>query len=396
MNLLAAKLCRAAVGASLVAGLAGCGGGGGSDAATPLSPAAALGEKIFNDASLSVSGQMSCATCHDPDHGHSSARSDVVVPAGGANLDVPGFRKPPSLRYLDRAPAFFFDADGTPTGGLTRDGRADSLRAQAAEPLLSAHEMANGDSATLVTRLRAATYAAEFRNLFGDAIFDDADAAFARARLALQAYQLEDPDFRPFDSKYDLFLAGRAALTSRELQGLALFNNPAKGNCAACHPSARGTDGAPPLFTDFSYDNLGVPRNPAIAANADPAYFDLGLCGPFRPDLTARGDLCGAFKVPTLRNVAVTAPYFHNGRFRTLTEAIGFYVRRDTHPGEWYPRAADGSVRKFDDLPPAHHGNVNTTEAPYNRRPGQAPALTPAEIELVVEFLATLTDGYQP
>ena len=384
--------------AALAVMMAACGGGTADDGASPAtsSPIAALGDLIFHDASLSASGRTSCASCHDPAHGHSSASADEVVPDGGAALATPGFRKAPSLRYLNLAPAFFFDAEGTPTGGLTRDGKVDSLRAQAITPFLSAHEMANVDAAGVVARLRVASYAAEFRRVFGDAIFDDADAAFDRARVALQVYQLGDPDFHRYDSKYDLFLAGRISLTSRELQGLALFNSPAKGNCAACHPSARGADGAPPLFTDFSYDNLGVPRNPAIAANADPAYFDLGLCGPFRTDLAARGDLCGAFKVPTLRNVAVTAPYFHNGRFKTLKEAIGFYVRRDTHPEEWYPRATDGSARKFDDLPPAYQRNVNTSEAPYNRRPGQAPALTPDEIDLVIEFLGTLTDGYQP
>jgi cytochrome c peroxidase len=374
--------------------LYGCGGG--SAPTSGLSDLALIGDKIFDDRSLSASGRMSCATCHDPAHGHSSASASLVVPAGGEALATPGFRKAPSLRYLNLTPAFFFDAEGTPTGGLTRDGKDDSLRAQAVTPFLAAHEMANGDAAGLSAKLRAASYAAEFRRVFGDTIFDDPDAAFDRARIALQAYQLEDPDFHRYDSKYDQFLAGRVALTSRELQGLALFNNPAKGNCAACHPSARGADGAPPLFTDFTYDNLGVPRNPAIAANADPTYFDLGLCGPFRTDLATRADLCGAFKVPTLRNVAVTAPYFHNGRFATLKEAVGFYVRRDTNPEEWYPRAADGSVRKFDDLPAAYQRNVNTTEAPYNRRPGQAPALTPDEIDLVVEFLGTLTDGYQP
>jgi cytochrome c peroxidase len=385
--------------AALAATLVACGGAGGNaeDAQpAPLSSVALLGERIFHDASLSASGQMSCATCHDPAHGHSSASPDRVVPAGGAALATPGFRKAPSLRYLHLAPAFFFDAEGTPTGGLTRDGKANSLRAQAGTPFLAAHEMANGDAARVVAKLRAASFATEFRAVFGDTIFDDPEAAFDRARVALQAYQLEDRDFHRYDSKYDQFLGGRVALTSRELQGLALFNSPVKGNCAACHPSARRADGSPPLFTDFTYDNLGVPRNPAIAANADATYFDLGLCGPFRSDLAARADLCGAFKVPTLRNVAVTAPYFHNGRFKTLKEAIGFYVRRDTHPEEWYPRAADGSVRKFDDLPTAYHRNVNTTEAPYNRRPGQMPALTEDEIDLVVEFLGTLTDGYQP
>src|SRR5262249_32941997 len=147
---------------------------------------------------------------------------------------------------------------------------------------------------------------------------DDPNAAFDRLTFAVAQYQKEAPAFQPFSSKYDLFLAGKVKFSDRELQGLALFNNPLKGNCAGCHPSQRGADGASPLFTDFTYDNIGVPRNPDIPANADPAYFDLGICGPFRTDLANRTDLCGAFKVPTLRNVAITAPYFHNGRFKTL------------------------------------------------------------------------------
>jgi len=101
-------------------------------------------------------------------------------------------------------------------------------------------------------------------------------------------------------------------------------------------------------------------------------------------------------RFPTLRNVAVTAPYFHNGRFKTLKEVVDFYVRRDTNPEEWYPLKPDGSVGKFDDLPPAYRANVNTTEVPYDRKAGEAPALTPDEIDLVVEFLGTLTDGYKP
>jgi cytochrome c peroxidase len=202
-------------------------------------------------------------------------------------------------------------------------------------------------------------------------------------------------DFRLFTSKYDAFLNGKARLTEQETRGLALFNDPRKGNCAACHPSGRGSDGSPPLFTDFTYDNLGVPRNDAIPDNADAVYVDLGLCGPQRTDLANRPDLCGAFKVPTLRNVARTAPYFHNGRFATLQEVVGFYVRRDTNPEEWYPTGASG-VQKFNDLPASMHRNVNTTEAPYNRKLGDAPALNPAEIEDVVAFLKTLDDGYVP
>ena len=382
----------------LSATVAACGSGGAASgqASSKLSPAAALGEEIFSDAGLSASGRMSCATCHDPAHAHATGNPDVVVPAGGPALGTPGFRKSPSLRYLELTPPFFFSSDGTPTGGFNRDGRADSLVDQAERPFLASHEMANGSPDEVIAKLKAAPYAEEFRAVFGADILDTTDAAFERMRFALAQFQMEDPQFHPFDSKYDLYLAGRATLTPRELQGLALFNDPDKGNCAACHPSGRGADGSPPLFTDFTYDNLGVPRNPAITANADPAYFDLGLCGPFRTDLAQRTDLCGAFKVPTLRNVAVTAPYFHNGRFKTLKEAIGFYVRRDTHPEEWYSRNPDGSVDKFDDLPPQYRSNVNVTEVPYNRGLGDAPALTPEEIDLVVEFLGTLTDGYQP
>jgi cytochrome c peroxidase len=383
--------------ALVAATLAGCGGGG-QDTPAPSEPSAmaALGDKIFHDPGLSASGRMSCATCHDPAHAHASGQPGLVVPAGGPDLATPGFRKAPSLRYLATTPAFHFDREGTPTGGFTRDGKANSLREQAVTPLVAAHEMANGDAAGVTARLRGARYVEEFRRVFGATILGNPDAVLDRVTVALQQYQLEDPEFRPFDSKYDHFLAGKARLSDRELRGLALFNDPQKGNCASCHPSGRGADGAAPLFTDFTYDNIGVPRNLAIAANADPAYFDRGLVGPFRVDLAARVDLCGAFKVPTLRNVAVTAPYFHNGRFATLKDALGFYARRDTNPDEWYPRAADGTVRKFDDLPPACHTSVNTSEVPYHRKAGEAPALSPDEIDLVVEFLGTLTDGHQP
>jgi len=380
----------------LAAAACGCGGGAPDAAAPALTPAAALGEKIFSDESLSASGRMSCATCHDPAHAFGSSDPDVVVPSGGPSLATPGFRKAPSLRYLDRTPQFFFADDGTPTGGFNRDGRAATLADQAERPFLAPHEMANATPEAVVAKLRAAPYADEFRSVFGADILDGPDGAFERMRFALELFEREDPRFHPFDSKYDLYLAGRAQLTPRELQGLALFNDPDKGNCASCHPSARGADDSPPLFTDFTYDNLGVPRNPAIPANADPSYFDLGLCGPFRTDLAQRTDLCGAFKVPTLRNVAIDAPYFHNGRFRTLRDAVTFYVQRDTNPEKWYPRGADGTIDKFDDLPPPYRANVNTSEVPYNRKPGEAPALSPEEVELVVEFLGTLTDGYRP
>lgn len=365
-------------------------GANAADAPTPAS----LGRKLFFDPTLSASGRMACSSCHDPAHAHAQA-DDRTVQLGGPLLDEPGTRSVPSLRYLNGF-GFSFDREGTPSGGFDRDGRAMSLSDQAERPFLSANEMANGDAATLVAKLALAEYAGEFREVFGADVFDDTDGAFFRARFALEAFEASDAELHRFDSKYDFFLAGKVMLAPSELRGLALYNRPDKGNCQACHPSARGADGSPPLFTDYTYDNLGVPRNAEIPANADPGYFDLGLCGPFRADLSERADLCGAFKVPTLRNVATRRVFFHNGLFKNLRDALRFYVRRDTNPEAFYPRDASGVVDKFDDLPPAMRRNVNTEEVPYDRRPGQAPRLDDAEIDDVVAFLGTLTDGYDP
>ena len=375
-------------------------GGGDDNAATagvpevrPLSAQAALGKKIFADVSLSASGGQACASCHSADSAHASPNG-LAVQLGGPLLEQQGSRSSPSVNYLSFNKAFRFEPDGTPAGGFFWDGRATSLQDQAGKPFLNAVEMANASKADVIAKLSRAPYAAEFRQVFGDDILTRSDDAFDRVTLALQTFQQEDTALRAFSSKYDAFLRGTSGLSDQELRGLALFNSPGKGNCAACHPSARGADGSFPLFTDFSFDNLGVPRNPTIALNNDPAYYDLGLCA--RADMAARPDLCGAFKVPSLRNVALRHVYFHNGRFNTLKDVVTFYVQRDTHPEKWYPTNGDGSVRKFDDLPAQYHANVNTSEAPYTRRPGDAPMLSDAEVDDVIAFLKTLSDGYKP
>jgi cytochrome c peroxidase len=379
--------------------LAACGGADadsapaqGGSTAVALSDTARLGEQLFNDPSLSASGRQSCASCHDPAHAH-GAPNALAAQLGGPLLDRQGGRQSGSIRYLATNTAFHFADDGTPTGGFFWDGRAQSLQDQAGKPFLNPKEMANTDAADVVAKVARAPYAAQFQALYGADIFNRPDDAFQRVTLAIAQFEKEEPSFRPFSSKYDEFLRGKAALSDQELRGLALFNAPSKGNCAACHPSGRGSDGSFPLFTDFSYDNLGVPRNPELAQNADPAFYDLGLCARDLGDLTGRNDLCGAFKVPSLRNVAVRGSYFHNGRFKTLKEVLTFYVQRDIHPEKFYPVRADGTVDKFDDLPPAYRGNVNTGEGPYNRQPGDTPALSDAEIDDVIAFLHTLTDA---
>jgi len=387
-----------ACGAALALVLAGCGGGPAdleAPAATTLSEQAALGELIFKDATLSASGRQACATCHVESNAHSP---DNALPAqpGGPSMDQQGGRSTPSTRYLGFNTAFFFDGEGTPTGGFFWDGRAGSLQAQAHEPFLNPVEMANGDAADVVAKLARTPYAEEFKRVYGADILARPADAFDRIALALQRYQLEDVEFRPFTSKYDEFLRGKVSLSAQEQRGLALFNSPVKGNCAGCHPSAKAADGSHPLFTDFTYDNLGLPRNTALARNADPTFFDLGLCARPSGELASRADLCGAFKVPSLRNVALRKVLFHNGVFSDLKTALTFYVQRDTNPGKWYPLKPDGSVDKFNDLPEGYKANVNTTEVPYNRRLGDLPALSDAEIDDVIAFLRTLSDGYAP
>ena len=365
----------------------------------------ALGGTLFRDPSLSASGELACASCHDPARAFGPDDAQPVA-LGGRDLHRLGLRAVPSLRYLQAVPQFtehYYESDDEgdasvdngPSGGLTWDGRVDRGRDQARLPLLSPDEMANASPAAVVAAIRRAPYADALRRLGGAAIFDHGGRAFDLILEALEAYEQDYTAFYPYSSKYDAYLAGQAALTPQEARGLALFDDPAKGNCAHCHPSARGADGTPPQFTDYGFVALGVPRNRAIPANADPKFYDLGLCGPLRTDLRAHSDYCGLFKTPSLRNVATRKSFFHNGVFHSLRRAIEFYAERDTDPGKFYPRDASGRIEKFDDLPPAYRVNVNI-EPPFGEHPGEAPPLSAAEISDIAAFLGTLTDGYRP
>ena len=365
----------------------------------------ALGGTLFRDPSLSASGELACASCHDPARAFGPDDAQPVA-LGGRDLHRLGLRAVPSLRYLQAVPQFtehYYESDDEgdasvdngPSGGLTWDGRVDRGRDQARLPLLSPDEMANASPAAIVAAIRRAPYADALRRLGGAAIFDRGGRAFDLILEALEAYEQDYTAFYPYSSKYDAYLAGQAALTPQEARGLALFDDPAKGNCAHCHPSARGADGTPPQFTDYGFVALGVPRNRAIPANADPKFYDLGLCGPLRTDLRAHSDYCGLFKTPSLRNVATRKSFFHNGVFHSLRRAIEFYAERDTDPGKFYPRDASGRIEKFDDLPPAYRVNVNI-EPPFGEHPGEAPPLSAAETSDIAAFLGTLTDGYRP
>jgi cytochrome c peroxidase len=363
---------------------------------------AALGKRIFFDPSLSASGRQSCASCHDPKHayGPPNARS---VQLGGADGLAQGQRAAPSLRYLQTLGAFtehYHDNDGDdsidagPTGGRMWDGRAGSAHEQAGMPLLAPLEMGNDSIDAVARKLEQADYAGTMRAVFGDGLFRDSAEVFRAAGLALETFQESPADFYPFTSKYDAVLRGQQKLSVTEARGLKVFEDPEKGNCAACHISQRKADGSFPLFTDFGLIALGVPRNRTLAANADPAYHDLGLCGPIRTDLADKPDYCGLFRTPTLRNVAVKRAFFHNGVFHSLEEVVRFYAQRDTTPQRWYAKGPDGKTKVFDDLPPQYHANVNV-EQPFGQERGDKPALTEAEIRDVVAFLGTLTDEDQ-
>jgi len=366
----------------------------------------ALGKALFFDPAMSASGKLACASCHSPMHAYGPP-NDLSVQLGGPEMNKTGVRAAPSLRYLQNVPPFtehFHENDGNdaedqgPTGGYTWDGRVSSTHDQARIPLLSAHEMANGTPANVVAKLRTmhgGRTAQVLRQVFGKDILDNEDTAFRAALMALEVFQQTPSEFYPYDSKYDAFLRRQVKLSPQEMRGLQLFADPAKGNCASCHTSAIKQDGAFPAFTDFGHIAVGVPRNRALAGNADAAFFDLGLCGPDRTDLKDHAEYCGRFRTPSLRNVALRKTFFHNGAIHSLEDAVRFYAQRDTQPQKWYPRRADGTVNKFDDLPPQYRANVNM-EPPFGGKPGSKPVLTEADVRDIVAFLKTLTDGYRP
>lgn len=397
--------------------------------AAPLSAMARLGARMFFDASLSASGRLSCASCHSPANHYGPPTAAPVMP-GGRRLDQQGVRAVPSLMYLERHPGFSVGPDKdedennsllhmvaqsqgiarvaktarntaesaaslVPQGGLFWDGRADTLQDQALGPLLNPLEMANTNVAELAGKLRRG-YARQLVRLFGQSIVDQPVQLVAEAMFALARYQIEAPSFHPYTSRYDYWLEGKARLTSSELRGYLLFNDPDKANCGGCHLSRPSPDGMPPLFTDFQFEALGAPRNLALQANRDAGSFDLGVCGPYRHDMHDQPQFCGMFLTPTLRNVATRRVFFHNGVFHTLQQVQDFYAFRDVRPDKVYPPGQGGIAAKYDDIPERYRGNIDVVDPPFDRHLGDQPAMTAQDETDIIAFLRTLTDGYRP
>jgi len=385
-----------AVGVALV--LASCADGRAADPAEAgLRTKELLGKRLFEDTSLSEPAGQSCASCHAA--GVAFADPDTSKPTSkGVRPGLFGNRNAPMASYAMFSPDFRYDAaEGLYVGGQFLDGRASTLEQQAQQPFLNPVEMANPSREAVVAKVRNGAHAQLFREVFGAGAFDDVDAAYEKVAEAIAAFERTSA-FAPFTSKFDYYVQGHVQLTAQEQRGLELFNAEDKGNCAACHPSTSADGKTPALFTDFTYDNLGVPRNPdnpfyALGPGFNPAgngFVDLGLGG--RADLpTDASAERGKFKVPSLRNIAITGPYMHNGYFRDLKAVVQFYNDRDERPvcanATWTSEAQAQAQQCWPR--PEVEANVNTDEL------GRL-GLTDAEVDDIVAFMKTLTDGYLP
>jgi len=333
-----------------------------SAVAADLTPKEKLGKNLFFDNRLSNPAGQSCASCHSPGSGFNGIGDANIAVYEGAVSGRFGNRNPPTAAYMSFSPPLEFVCDGSDClwiGGQFWDGRRNTLAEQAKDPFLNPVEMNNKSKGSVVALVATSNYVNLFIKVYGLKTLLHVDKAYDAIADAIAAYE-SSAEVNKFSSKYDHFLEGKVALSPTEQAGLDLFNG--KGNCSACHPSAVGSDGSKPLFTDFSYDNLGVPGNPINP--------DLGL-GGFLKD----GNEYGKFKVPTLRNVAVAASYGHNGYFKTLKEITHFYNTRDVAAENW-PAAEYSATVNHDEL-----GNLG---------------LTDAEEDAIVAYMMTLTDGYAP
>ena len=377
-------------------------------ATAALTPKQELGELLYKDMFLSLNANQSCESCHQSpgfaDPLNASNPFNLVVSEGSV-AGLFGGRNAPSAAYAAFSPFFHWnDIDGLFVGGQFWDGRENNLTGQAQGPFLNPVEMAMPDKASVLAALASnphptngganpnwGDYQTGFLVEFGvdlttvdltnmvvvDAVYEmlaDAIADFEKS------YKLNQ-----FNSKFDAWLAGTYIMSKQEEKGMKLFNG--KGKCNLCHISTvsiapDGLSPMPPLFTDFTYDNLGIPANPLLATI--PVTVDYGLGA--RPDIAAYDPImvpggstvsfsnAGKFKVMGLRNIGLTAPYGHNGYFATLKAIVHFYNTAGI-PGLWPP--------------PEVALNVNRVEL------GDL-GLTSAQEDAIVAFLLTLSDGFTP
>lgn len=337
---------------------------------TALSMKEEVGKKIFFDESLSEPCGQSCATCHTAERGY--ADRDARITSEGAVKNLFSNRNSMSSAYTAYVPALYYDEEEeTYVGGLFWDGRANTLEEQALLPFINPLEMGNKDLAAVAGKIKQAPYYGDLAALYGETA--SADTLLTYVADALATYERSE-EMNPFSSKYDAREAGLCEFTPEEEEGWKLFRE--KALCAECHVTEKDERAGKVLFTDHTYDNLGIPANP------DNPFFRVGLPhnrrGRDTVDLglgVTVGEAAhyGKFRVPTLRNIGLTAPYGHNGYFKTLEEIVRFYNVRDV---EEFPA-------------PEYAPTVNKEELGDLK-------LSPQEEKALVAFLHTLTDGYRP
>ena len=396
----------------LAMGVSSCGGEGeptgtpamaSTKAAPVLTDIEQLGKSIFFDENLSLNQNQSCASCHGPEVGWTGPLSETNAHGAVYEGSVPdsfGDRKPPSAAYATLSPIFHQDKQGLFIGGNFWDGRATGEKLgnpaadQAQGPFVNSVEQALAAPANVVERVCGAeAYGELFREVWGAGACDDVDMAYDDIALSIAAYEAS-PEVNAFTSKHDLTFTGAAKLSKQEQRGFALFRG--KGQCRRCHTS----NGKQALFTDFTFDNLGVPQNPENPAGVAPDFVDAGL-GGFLMNAGYDEDVYeaewGKQKVPTLRNVGkgsceaepentddcIVKAYAHNGYFKSLEGIVHFYNTRDVKPECPGPYTEAQALAEDCWPPPEVAENVNTGEL------GDL-GLTPEEEAAIVAFLKTL------
>jgi len=346
-----------------------------------------LGKKLFFDTMLSKNGTQSCATCHNPENGFVDDRANGVRGAGSLGDDgiSIGDRNAPTAAYAMFSPKFHFDKKNNEfKGGQFYDGREHTLKGQAGGPPTNPVEMGIPSKEFMAKRLENdITYNQEFKEIYGQDIFNDSEKVYSMMAQAIAAFETTE-EFAPFDSKYDRFLRDEYDLTPLEDLGRTLFFSNNNNNCASCH--VLKTEDAPKeTFTNYKYHNIGVPQNGELMAKnvVDPKTFvDHGLMqNPMVKKLENAKEYDGKIKVPTLRNVAVTGPYMHNGVFQDLTTVVKFYDKYVNEEQKINPETNK----------PWANAEVAVGKADMKLLK-KAKALNERKIKALVAFMNTLTD----
>lgn len=340
----------------------------------------ALGAALFFDTNLSFNRSQACATCHNPEHGFIDDRENAVAGAVSLGDDSTslGDRNAPTAAYAKFSPLFTLTG-AHPKGGQFLDGREDDLKGQAGGPPTNPIEMGMPSKAATVARIEEnSDYVDAFKRFYGDAIFSDANGTYAAMAESIAKFEKTEA-FSPFDSKYDRYLQGKYVMTPQEELGMALFFSEANTNCATCHQLNSQSEVEKETFSNYEFHNIGVPPNTDLYSANTPLAGGVIDDGLFRNPAVSDEAHKGKFKTPTLRNVAVTAPYMHNGVFKELRTVIEFYDHMGS--GEQPENPETGL--------PWENPETNAT---VSRTDLSMPALSDTKIDALVAFLKTLTD----